>query len=105
MILEEIIDQCLVDSETWFPKYCNDIPFMALAMSGEAGEFCNVVKKHLRGSLEDVQAREKMEKELTDTFIYLMNLAGLLNMDLVESYKIIRQRNEARFGAAAKSGG
>jgi NTP pyrophosphatase (non-canonical NTP hydrolase) len=66
---------------------------------GEAGEFANLVKKIERGSLRlgDASVRLKLAMELTDTFVYMLNLAGLLGIDLEKSYHLVRGENEKRF--------
>lgn len=101
MTLLEMSKQCMEDSERWFgDSYTvKSIPHHALSMCGEAGEFANVVKKIERGSLQlgDANTRLKLAMELTDTFVYMLNLAGLLGIDLEKSYHYVRGENEARF--------
>jgi NTP pyrophosphatase (non-canonical NTP hydrolase) len=95
--------QCLEDSERWFgdSTAAHSLPHHALALAGEVGEFCNIVKKVDRGSLniQDAKVRYELSMELTDVYVYVLNLAGLLGIDLEESYKIVRANNETRFMA------
>ena len=100
MSLEDIIKQCLEDSKDWFPSTAGDIGFMTIAMFGEAGEFANLVKKGIRGDVElsDSQYLRNLAMELTDTFIYLCNIAGLMHIDLEKMYQIKRELNVERFG-------
>ena len=103
MTLDEIIDQCLADSHVWFPGNAEDLPFMTLATFGELGEFSNYVKKVERGTHSPSQVREGLEEEATDTFIYLMNIIGMLReqgFDLVQAYQAKRAKNVQRFGGA-----
>jgi NTP pyrophosphatase (non-canonical NTP hydrolase) len=87
------------DSETWFPEQAHDLVFMALAMAGEVGEFCNVLKKIERGSLEhDPESHLSLAMELTDVFIYMANIAAVLNIDLGKAYDQKREFNAERFG-------
>lgn len=100
-VLGEMANQCVADSERWFGDgaVVHSIPHHTLAMAGEVGEFANIVKKIERGSLSihDAKTRYALTMELTDTFIYMLNLAGLLGIDLEKSYKHIRGLNEKRF--------
>lgn len=63
----------------------------AVAMAGEAGEVCNAVKKLRRvecgivqaaGPADRSQAVSEISEEIADTFIYLVLLANVLNIDL-----------------------
>lgn len=105
--------QCVEDSMRWFPdvsprpgdsprETLGHIIHHTLAMFGEAGEFANIVKKIERGSLdfEDEEVQFDLRDELADVLIYLLNLAGLLGIDLTYAYNDKRERNEARFGHA-----
>lgn len=93
--------QCVEDSERWFgDSACvYSIPHHALAMAGEVGEFANIVKKIERGSLDirTPKVRHDLAMELTDVFVYMLNLAGLLKIDLGRSYDMVRANNERRF--------
>lgn len=93
--------QCVDDSERWFgdTNGAKSIVHHSLAMAGEVGEFCNIVKKVDRGSLSihDAKVRYELSMELTDVLIYVLNLAGLLGIDLEKSYHIKRSVNDKRF--------
>lgn len=101
MDLSETAKQCIADSERWFgdTDCVYSIPHHTLAMAGEVGEFANLVKKVERGSLKigDAPTRLKLAMELTDAFVYMLNLAGLLGIDLEKSYNYVRGENEKRF--------
>lgn len=101
MDLSETAKQCIQDSEKWFgDSACvYSIPHHTLAMAGEVGEFANIVKKIERGSLSihDAAVRYNLAMELTDVFVYMLNLAGLLGVDLEKSYMHVRAQNEKRF--------
>jgi len=99
--LDEIIKQCLQDGEDWFPHTFRDVPFLTLAMCGEAGECANLVKKFVRGSRTAEGLQDALEEELTDVFIYLMSLVGELEFDIVAKYEEKRQKNVERFGRTA----
>lgn len=96
--------QCHEDSDKWFGDIVDidgerAIVHHALSLCGEAGELANLVKKVDRGSLDlnDPSTRIKLAGELTDVFVYTLNLAYLLRVDLERSYLHIRANNETRF--------
>jgi NTP pyrophosphatase (non-canonical NTP hydrolase) len=64
------------------------------------GELANILKKIDRGDfkIEDAAIRRMMAMELTDVFIYVLNIASVLGIDLEETYKMKRTENERRFG-------
>lgn len=106
MTLSELSEQCLVDSQNWFgdSDVIYSISHHTLAMAGEVGEFANIVKKIERGSLDasDGNVRLDLAMELTDVFVYLLNIAALLQIDLYKSYQLVRSNNEERFTAQRK---
>jgi len=95
-----IVEQCMSDSERWFPKVSHNLAFDVLALAGEVGELANIVKKIERGSLDRRSAavRREMVMEATDVYIYLMNIFGVLGVDPEKSYQLKRAENEQRFG-------
>jgi NTP pyrophosphatase (non-canonical NTP hydrolase) len=99
--IEDMEKQCLQDSQRWFGDQpaSRDLPHHALALAGEVGEFCNIVKKVERGSLHygDASVRHAMAMELTDVFVYLLNIAGMMQIDLAKTYEVVRNQNEIRF--------
>lgn len=98
MDINDVIDQCLDDSREWFPDTEGDIPFLLLALLGEAGESANLVKKVMRGSKTWAEIDKELVEELTDIFIYLMNLFGELSIDPIKEYQKKRAFNVDRFG-------
>lgn len=97
--LVQLAKQCNEDSARWFPE-ANNLFHHALGLGGEVGEFQNIVKKVDRGSLDIKvpQVRYDLAMELTDVLIYVLNLAGLMHIDLEQTYKMKRAENEKRFG-------
>jgi NTP pyrophosphatase (non-canonical NTP hydrolase) len=91
------------DSEEWFPGMAHDLPFLTLALCGEAGELANLVKKAWRQSHTEEELRAKMEGEATDILVYLCNIFGYLNMDPFEAYQKVRANNTKRFGKGANA--
>jgi NTP pyrophosphatase (non-canonical NTP hydrolase) len=95
----ELAKECLHDSKRWFPGTAPSLVHHCLGLAGEAGEFIDIVKKIDRGSLsiKDAAVRRMLAMEITDVFIYVLNIAGLLGIDLEETYKMKRIENERRF--------
>jgi NTP pyrophosphatase (non-canonical NTP hydrolase) len=96
--------QCVEDSDRWFgdSAITKGWPAMmhhTVAMAGEVGEFANIIKKVDRGSLNlgDAVVRKDLAFELVDIFIYVLNLAGIMGVDLEELYKLKRAENDQRF--------
>lgn len=96
--------QCVEDSRKWFSDSGITEGFPALmhhtlALAGEVGELANLIKKVDRGSLNlgDAAVRKDMAFELVDCYIYVLNLAGVMGVDLEELYKLKRAENDQRF--------
>lgn len=64
--------------------------FLALALAGEVGELCNIIKKQWRG---DEIANEDIRKEIADCFVYLSLLAVNYGMDDID-YHISKKLDE-----------
>ncbi len=88
------------DTKEWFPETESDLGYLALALAGEAGEFANMIKKIMRGSLDvnQKEVRIDMAFELADVLIYVAMLSNLLGFDLAETYAYKRDINVTRFG-------
>ncbi len=106
MTLGEIAMQCVDDSQDWFPGRAADMGYLTIALAGEVGEFCNLIKKGMRGTFEidDPQYVGKLAFELTDSFIYLMNIAGQMGIDMNQMYQMKREMNHDRFGNDGTAG-
>jgi NTP pyrophosphatase (non-canonical NTP hydrolase) len=96
--LQDIVDQCIDDSMEWFPEVAPNLMHHCLALAGEVGELCNVVKKVDRRSIDEESARQMLIDETVDVFIYLCNIAAVLRMDLEAEYDRKRTFNQRRFG-------
>lgn len=68
-------------------KVCKNWGYLqyCLAISGEWGELCNILKKVERGSLKMSDVKQEISDELADVQIYLDNLAQSLGIDLGEA--------------------
>ena len=100
MSLNDIAMQCVDDSQDWFPNHSQDMGYLTICLAGETGEFANLIKKGIRGDFEidDPDYVKELAFELTDAFIYMMNIAGLMGIDMSKMYQIKREINRERFG-------
>lgn len=99
--LFRMAQQARDDSDRWFgDSHASDsLVHMVLSLCGEAGELANLVKKIDRGSLDirNANVRYQLMMETTDVFVYLLNIAGMLGLDLERSNDHVRGLNEKRF--------
>lgn len=97
--IAELQVQVMQDSERYFPALTRNLPYHALSMCGEAGEFGNEVKKIMRGTADPASSmvHHKLAMELADTFIYMLQCAAIIGIDLEKAYERKRQENHARF--------
>jgi NTP pyrophosphatase (non-canonical NTP hydrolase) len=112
-LLNQLRDQCARDSMNWFPEAMSlqgeegekehHLIHHTLSLCGEAGELANLVKKVDRGTLKlDAEIVQfDLADELTDVFIYVLNVAALLRVDLLHHYIAKRNKNIERFGKKA----
>lgn len=82
----------------------NDLAFDTIAISGEMGEFANLVKKKLRlksGRVRNDELGKNFNKELSeeliDILIYLLKLSIVLNTDLEKEYFKKLKKVKSRF--------
>ena len=73
---------------------------LAMALGGEVGELLEVFQWLTPEQAEEVMAGQRaadVEDELADVLIYLVRLADVLGVDLVEAAVAKVDRNEGRF--------
>ena len=80
----------------------NFLKDMTIALTGELGEFANVIKKMDRdrktmGEDPSEERLDKLKEELTDCFIYMIILSNVLEMDIGKEYLKKTKFNEKRF--------
>ena len=85
------------------------LKYVTIALSGEVGEFANIVKKALRkdfpgGAMPDDEKMEKLREELTDVFIYTILASRVLKVDLEDAYFKKVKELEERFRDLEKKG-
>lgn len=69
-----------------------DVLYFANAMAGESGEFCNMIKKYIRGDEFDRDGKTKITpyhicKELADMIIYAEFICSIYGLSLSELIK------------------
>lgn len=67
-----------------FNENLHDIPFFSIAIAGEAGELCNIVKKVMRGDFPIEQVRKEVLDELADIITYCDLMITKLNANTEE---------------------
>jgi NTP pyrophosphatase (non-canonical NTP hydrolase) len=100
-VLVKLEETAISDSHRWFPECDNlGLPFWMLCLTGEVGELANELKKVMRGTanFNDAKVKYKIDMEVADIFTYLLQIAGMLQIDLEAAYNVKRQFNEERFG-------
>ena len=75
---------------------------MTIALTGEVGEFANIIKKINRdrknlGQKVSKERLSKLKDELVDCFIYLIILSNIIEMDIEKQYLKKTKFNEKRF--------
>ncbi len=89
--------------------FLNSLKHIAIALSGEVGEFSNLVKKLDRvfmnkGGEFREDYLDSLREELVDIFIYVLIGANLLGIDLGESYLERLEFNKRRFSSFKEHG-
>jgi NTP pyrophosphatase (non-canonical NTP hydrolase) len=70
---------------------------LTVALSGELGEFANIVKSIARGDYGLEDAKGRLSNELADVFIYVVKLADQLGIDLERAFLEKVELNKERF--------
>ncbi len=73
------------------------LKFGTIALTGEAGEFANVLKKILREPQKFDEKLPELKQELADVFTYTLLLSITLKMDLEEEWRNKLKKNEEKF--------
>ena len=85
---------------------------LAMALSGEAGELCEIFQWLTPDEswqvMEDERAAQAVRDELADVLVYVLRIADVLSVDLGEAVWAKLRQNEAKYpadrvrGSAAK---
>jgi NTP pyrophosphatase (non-canonical NTP hydrolase) len=84
-------------------RTCDPLQYVTIALVGEAGEFANEVKKHMRSGdgVIDKDRRVRMILELGDVLWYLAAAASELDVNL----GVVARLNLEKLALRAKKGG
>ena len=71
------------------PHNYEDLVYNAIGLAGEVGEFISLLKRRAEARLEDstVLLEKEMREELTDSFIYVIQLGAVLELDFGQQFK------------------
>lgn len=78
------------------------LQYLVVALSGEIGEYANIVKKISR-DFENLnqnnlnQKKQDLIEEIIDCFIYLLITANLLDIDIEKEFLKKLEKNKKRF--------
>jgi len=75
----------------------NELEHLAVCLTGEIGEFCNILKKVVRGDFKLDEAKELMSEELADCFIYLLKISNQFDVDIEAEFIKKVNKNKLRF--------
>lgn len=109
LLFSELRDKNLERREQAFPECLpwGEVEY-GLALAGETGELCNLLKKRLRlagGSLHDKPGKltdEEVGKEIADIIIYADLLAHVVGVDLGEAVRAKFNEVSDRRGSTVK---
>jgi NTP pyrophosphatase (non-canonical NTP hydrolase) len=84
-------------------RQCDPLQYVTIALAGEAGEFANEVKKHMRSGRYtiDKDRRERMVLELGDVLWYLAAAASELDVSLDDVARLNLEKIASRAEKAA----
>lgn len=113
MSLQELMDLCKnLDEKHGFPvifedksKRYNQVTKDLVGLFGEIGEFSNIIKK-INIKIEKTdgyeldlpEAEHNLKEEIADSFIYLIRIANILEIDLTTEINKKIEKNKVRYG-------
>ncbi|WP_116044396.1 nucleotide pyrophosphohydrolase [Amycolatopsis palatopharyngis] len=106
MNLDDLIQRLreFADARDWEPFHTPKN--LVMALSGEVGEltalFQWLTPEESAGAMRDPQLRPEVLDEIADVTLYLVRLADMLGIDLIEAANAKIDRNEVRFPRAQK---
>ena len=75
----------------------HELEHLAVCLTGEMGEFCNILKKVVRGDFPLTSAKAEMSEELADIFIYLIKISNQFDVDLETEFLKKVSKNKLRY--------
>jgi len=97
MDIKEIQHTEATDSTHYFPSLEQGYAYLGVALAGEVGEICNMIKKYERGSITADEMQHVIYEEAPDVLIYLVMLADFAGIDLEGAYRDKKEYNERRY--------
>ena len=87
------------------PHNLDDLIANTISITGELGEFANLVKKKLRKikynktrlDEENLNIDKELKEELVDVFIYFLKLCAILEIDIEKEYLEKIKKVQSRF--------
>ena len=86
------------------PHDLEDLTFNSVAISGELGEFLNLIKKKIRKEKyeklrddEKESSEAELKEELIDVFIYFLKICAILDIDIEKEYFKKLDKVKSRF--------
>lgn len=94
---DELQEYVAAEGGPTFPSLLGSLEWYALALAGEVGEACNVIKKIRRDDGERLtsERREHLQDELIDSLVYLMILLFRTGVPMNEAFARVRAAHEA----------
>jgi NTP pyrophosphatase (non-canonical NTP hydrolase) len=71
-----------------FPDQCLTPEFLAVAIAGEAGELCNLIKKVMRGDYSYKERQTDIVNEIADVMTYCDLLMSVFNEDTAHRLRV-----------------
>ena len=74
-----------------------ELEYLVVCLSGEVGEFANIVKKISRGDFLLSECKENISMELADIFIYLLKIFAQLKINPEDIFLSKMEINREKF--------
>lgn len=75
----------------------SELEHLAVCLAGEVGEFCNVLKKMVRGDVDAIKGKEALSEELADCLIYIIKISNQYKIDIEKETLNKIKSNMSRF--------
>ena len=101
--ISEIVQRFNRENGITNPAVMWNVVYLALAMSGEAGELANAVKKIVRDGYSEARMAN-VEEELVDVVIYTSMMIEALNMNFDDAFYMKQDELQQRYKEFQKRG-
>lgn len=99
-MIHGIGEEILRDTTNWFGKrHATSLTELAMGLAAESGEALDEVRRLMRdeASINDLERRSKLVKELMDVWYYYAPIIFILQIDLEQNYQLLREQNTERY--------